>query len=63
MILLCAKRTLGDMYRVKSKFDLNAMQVIEGDFDDDADHTFNIYDDTRNIQLYAEYVLNGYFAV
>ena len=61
MILLCAKRTLVDTYRVKSKFDLNQMQVMEGDFEEE--HTFYLRDDDRNIQLYAEYVLKGYFAV
>ena len=62
MILLCAKRTLGDMYRVKSKFDLNRMEVIEGDTFE-AEHTFYIRDHSREIQLYAEYVLKGHFTV
>ena len=59
MVLLCSKRGLGDVigeatYKVKAKFNLNEMQVIEGDTIDDP--TFFIRDDTRNIQLFTEYV-------
>ena len=55
MIIFCAKRALGDTYKVKTKFELGQMQVMEGDCDD-ADHTFFIRDDVREIQLCTEYV-------
>ena len=56
MIILCAKRALGgDTYKVKTKFELGQMQVIEGDTFE-ANHTFFIRDDVREIQLYTEYV-------
>ena len=62
MVLLCAKRGLGDViseatYKVKAKFNLNEMHVIEGDSIDDP--TFFIRDDTRNIQLFTEYVFKN----
>ena len=59
MLLLCAKRTFvvnsEDTYKVKIKFKLDAMQVIEG-ATFDVDNTFFIRDDIREVQLYAEYV-------
>ena len=62
MVLLCSKRGLGDVigeatYKVKAKFNLNEMHVIEGDSIDDP--TFFIRDDTRNIQLFTEYVFKN----
>ena len=62
MVLLCAKRGLGDVigeatYKIKAKFNLNEMHVIEGDSIDDP--TFFIRDDTRNIQLFTEYVFKN----
>ena len=58
MLLICAKRGLGDFikgeesYKLKAKFPLDEMDVVEGD-NFDADHTFYIRDDTREVILYA----------
>ena len=55
MVLLCAKKTaiMGDItYKVKTKFPLDQMQVMEGDTID-VSHTFFIRDDVREIQLYT----------
>ena len=58
MVLLCSKRGLGDAtYKVKSKFGLGEMNVVEGDSIDDP--TFFLRDDKWNIQLRTEYVFGN----
>jgi hypothetical protein len=55
MIIFCAKKAVGDTYKVKNKFELGQMQVIEGD-SFETDHSFSIRNDDREILLYTEYV-------
>ena len=58
MLLMCAKRGLGDVlrgeetYKLKGKYPLDQMNVVEGD-SIEADHTFFIRDDSREVILYA----------
>ena len=43
MVLLCSKRGLGEAtYKVKSKFSLGEMQIIEGDSIDENPTTYTI---------------------
>ena len=59
MLLICAKRGLGDVlrgeetYKLKGKFPLDQMNVGTGD-SIEIDHTFFIRDDSREVILYAE---------
>ena len=59
MLLMCAKRGLGDVlrgeetYKLKGKFALDQMNVVEEDIIE-ADHTFFIRDSSREVILYAE---------
>ena len=60
MVLLCSKRGLGEAtYKVKSKFGLGEMNVVEGDSIDDP--TFFLRDDKWNIQLCTEYVFENHW--
>ena len=58
MLLMCAKRGLGDVlrgeetYKLKGKYPLDQMSVVEID-SIEADHTFFIRDDSREVILYA----------
>ena len=59
MLLICAKRGLGDVlrgektYKLKGKYHLDQMNIVEGD-SIEADHTFFIRDDSREVILCAE---------
>ena len=58
MLLICAKRGLDvlrgeETYKLKGKYPLDQMNVVEGD-SIEADHTFVIRDDSREVILYAE---------
>lgn len=59
MLLICAKRGFGDVlwgeetYKLKGKFALDQIHVVVGDIIE-ADHTFFIRDNFREVILYAE---------
>ena len=59
MLLICAKRGFGDVlwgeetYKLKGKFALDKMNVVVEDIIE-AEHTFFIRDNSREVILYAE---------
>ena len=59
MVLVCQQRALGALmhgeitYKIRSKFDVGDMEVLEG-HTTDVHHTFFIRNEQRSIALYAE---------
>jgi FYVE/RhoGEF/PH domain-containing protein 1 len=53
LLLLCSSRLLPAAYRLRAKFWVEGIQVLEGDNLETA-NTFYIRDDHKNVELYTQ---------